>query len=269
MSVHDRLSVHSVAFMGAPLCEYDDHWRALGVRRLSLIAAQLFDPDIGTVIADGGYTVEAVTHVFAAGPLPADAGNAAAAQGELSRTIDAAAKLGARSVYLLTGGRGALSWEAAAERFSTLLAPCLAQAKQADVALLIENASNLYVDMHLAHTLRDTITLAEMAGTGICIDHFHCWTEAGFEELVVRALPLTGLIQLSDYVPGDRALPARAVPGDGAVPIAPFVAQALAAGYAHGFDIELLGPRIEQEGRFAAVQRACGTVSAMLDELGA
>ena len=72
-------------------------------------------------------------------------------------------------------------------------------------------------------------------------------------------------IQLSDYVLGDRALPARAVPGDGAIPIESFLGQALACGYAHGFDLELLGPRIEREGRFEAARRAGEAVSAMLE----
>jgi sugar phosphate isomerase/epimerase len=137
------------------------------------------------------------------------------------------------------------------------------------VALAVECASSLYADIHIAHTLRDTIALAEMAGLGICIDVFHCWTEADFEALVQRALPRTELIQLSDYVLGDHALPARAVPGDGAIPLEAFVAQALAGGYSHGFDLELIGPRIDQEGRLESARRACDVVSAMLDSLGA
>ena len=59
------------------------------------------------------------------------------------------------------------------------------------MALAIENASALYADIHFAHTLRDTITLAEMAGVGICIDLFHCWAEADLCDLVERALPRT------------------------------------------------------------------------------
>ena len=102
----------------------------------------------------------------------------------------------------------------------------------------------------------------------MCIDLFHCWAEADLAGLLKSALPRTHLIQLSDYVLGDRALPARAVPGDGAIPIEPFVAQALAGGYRFGFDLELLGPRIEAEGRLAAAGRACATVSAMLDRIG-
>ncbi|PRC53093.1 xylose isomerase, partial [Mycobacterium sp. ITM-2017-0098] len=41
-------------------------------------------------------------------------------------------------------------------------------------------------------------------------------------------------------------------------------AQALAGGYSHGFDLELIGPRIEQEGRLEAARRACSTASALL-----
>ena len=35
-----------------------------------------------------------------------------------------------------------------------------------------------------------------------------------------------------------------------------------------GFDLELIGPRIEQEGRFESAQRACDVVGAMLKRLG-
>jgi sugar phosphate isomerase/epimerase len=172
-------------------------------------------------------------------------------------------------VYLLTGGRGSLSWRQAAAEFCATVAPCVEHAHGRGVALAVENASSLYADIHIAHSLRDTIVLAEMAELGICIDLFHCWTEADLPALVERALPRTELVQLSDYVLGDRALPARAVPGDGSIPIEPFLDQVLAGGYAHGFDLELIGPRIDAEGRPAAARRACQAVSGLLDRLGA
>jgi len=250
------LSVHNVTFLGSDNAELQRYWTALGLRRLSILDTQLLDPDFVRLIRNEGYVVEAVYHLFGA-------------RADLSRLIDAAAATGARCIYMLTGGRGGLSWEQAAERFCLAIEPCVQQAEQAGVSLAIENASSLYADIHLAHSLRDTITLAELAGVGICVDLFHCWAEADLEGLLRLALPRTQLIQLSDYVLGDRALPARAVPGDGAIPIEPFVAQALAGGYRFGFDLELLGPRIDAEGRLAAAERACATVSAMLDRLGA
>ena len=268
MLVHEGLSVHNVTFLGADPGELHSHWTALGLRHLSVLDAQLRDPSFVRLFQGERYAVEAVYHLFGGGRLPGDAQSVRAARAELSQLIDAAAATGARCIYMLTGGRGGLTWEQAAERFCRAIEPCVYEAGQAGVSLAIENASSLYADIHLAHSLHDTITLAELAGLGICIDLFHCWAEADLAGLLGLALPRTQLIQLSDYVLGDRALPARAVPGDGAIPIESFVSQALAGGYRFGFDLELLGPRIDAEGRLAAARRACATVSAMLDRLG-
>jgi sugar phosphate isomerase/epimerase len=245
-----------VTFLGTPLAEQHSVWRELGLTRLSLIDSQLAEPGLAQVVARDGYTVDTVYHLFQSG-----AG--------LSQVIESAAAVGARVVYMLTGGRGELDWEQAAERFSAAIAPCIQEARQAGVALAIENASALYADIHFAHTLRDTLTLAEMAGVAVCIDLFHCWAEADLGGLLERALPRTVQIQLSDYVLGDRALPGRAVPGDGAIPIESFVRQAIAGGYAYGFDLELIGPRIESEGRVEAARRGCETISTMLERLDA
>ncbi len=266
--MHERLSVHTVSFPGATLDELAGHWQALGVRRLSLIDHQLFDPALLPLVRRDGYTVEAVYHLFAAGQLPTCAAEIARTRADLNQVVGAAAAVGARTVYLLTGGRGRLTWEQAAERFSSTIAPSARVAEQAGVALAIENASSLYADIHFAHTLRDTIALAEMAGIGLCIDLFHCWAEADVAGLVRGVLPSVRLIQLSDYVLGDRALPARAVPGDGTIPIEPFLEQVLAAGYPYGFDLELIGPRIEREGPLAAARRACTTVARLRESAG-
>jgi sugar phosphate isomerase/epimerase len=263
---HERLSVHSVTFYGATFAELQKHWTDLGVARLSVLDSQLLYPELPKLLQHNAYSIEAVYHLFAGGTIGNDP---QAARDALDRVIDAAAAVHARTVYLLTGGRGALRWKPAAQRFCEMVAPCAERAQASGVALAIENASSLYADLHLAHTLRDTITLAEMSGLDICIDVFHCWAEGNVEELLQRALPRTRLIQLSDYVLGDRSLPGRAVPGDGTIPLEAFVAQALAGGYAHGFDLELIGPRIDEEGRLDAARRACAVVGAMLDKLGA
>lgn len=251
MSIDARLSVHDVTFLGATPADLTASWERLGVTRLSLIDTELFDPSLTGAITAGELSVETVYHLFGT------------ADG-LLRVIDAAAGVGARVVYMLTGGRGDLSWEQAAGRFCDAVRPCIDYARGAGVALAIENASSLYADIHIAHTLADTIALAEQAGVGVCIDVFHCWAEANLAALFERAMPRTEMIQVSDYVLGDRALPARAVPGDGAIPLEPLIAQALTLGYRHGFDLELIGPRIDAEGRLNAARRACDAVSTML-----
>ena len=131
-----RVSVHSVTFPGATLEEMRRHWRELGVSQLSLIDTQLDDPGLAEVIATEGYSVETVFHLF----TTPDA---------LHRRIDDAARVGARAVYMLTGGRGKASWGEAAERFCSVVAPCLEHADRAGVTLAIENASSVKQE-HLA-----------------------------------------------------------------------------------------------------------------------
>jgi sugar phosphate isomerase/epimerase len=187
----------------------------------------------------------------------------------LGELIGKAERLGARSIYMMTGGHGHLTWEQAADRFSEAIAPCVAQAKEAGIELAIENAPAVYADVNIAHTLRDAIALAEMANIGVCIELFACWAEAGLRELFERALPRCVLMQLSDYVYGDRALPARAVPGDGAIPLRQSIEWLLDVGYKGAFDLEIIGPRIDREGHFAAAQRAANYLDKILVDLGA
>jgi sugar phosphate isomerase/epimerase len=170
---------------------------------------------------------------------------------------------------MLTGGHGTLTWEEAAETFCKAVSPCVAEAKQAGVALGIENASTLFADLHIAHTLRDTVILAEMAGIGVNMDVYGCWTESSLKETIERAIPHLKLVQLSDYTLGDPSLPCRSVPGDGAVPLKRILDWVLSAGYTGGFDFELIGPRIEKEGPLDAIRRAGDYVGKILHELGA
>ena len=82
-------------------------------------------------------------------------------------------------------------------------------------------------------------------------------------------MPVTGLIQVSDYVLGDRTAPCRAVPGDGAIPLGRIMGAVLDAGYAGVFDVELVGPRIDAEGPYSATARAAQRISDILTTLGA
>ena len=137
------------------------------------------------------------------------------------------------------------------------------------VALLVENAGPFNADIHIAHTLGDAIQLAERSGIGLCIELHACWFEAGLRDRFRAAMPLTGLVQVSDYVLGDRASPCRAVPGDGVIPLERLIGDVLEAGYQGLFDLELVGPRIAAEGARAATARAADYLSELLTRLGA
>lgn len=264
--MHPRVSLHQVAFLSESTTAFLGHCRDIGVQQATLVSPVLMRQGGIDEAAHTGVRIASINHPFAVQPdLEQDDGRATQA---LDDVIDVAVGLGNPDIYLLTGARGALSWEQAAVRFSELIAPCRARADAMGVRLLVENASVFNADFHIAHTLADTITLAAAADIGVCIDVHACWAEAGLSELIRRAMPRTGLIQVSDYVLGDRCAPCRAVPGDGAIPLKRIIEDALEAGYTGMFDIELVGPRIDEEGPHSAAARAARWVSTTLTELG-
>lgn len=272
MAVEDRVSLIATCFLDASFRELDAYWRALGVRRVSLVSPS-FDREplhvAREVLVEGGYEVETITHTFTNGAqLSRDEATWQEPRERLSAMIENAASVGARSIYMLTGGHGGMAWEDAATCFARAIAPCVEEARTAGVLLLVEDAVPHYAHIHLAHNLRDTITLAKIAGIGVNIDLFSCWTEAGLKETIASAMPLCGLVQIGDYILGDTALPGRAVPGDGAIPLQRLLGWILDAGYEGVFDIELIGPRIDEEGGTSAARRALDHTYEVLRSLG-
>jgi len=268
--MHPRISVSSICFLGEPFADVVRHWEELDARRVSLMSPQVLTETEATLraaLGDSGRQLETITHNFMR-DLSASEAHGTQARATLATLIQRVAALGGRSIYMLTGGFGPLTWEEAAQRFTNAIAPCLPIARDAGVRLAIENTPGLYGDLHIAHSLRDTLALAEMAGIDVCIDLPTCWTEAGLKDSIARAIPRCAVVQVSDYVLGDRSLPARAVPGDGAIQLRRTFQWLLDAGYEGAFDLELIGPRIDQEGRVAAVRRAARNVGEMLEGLG-
>jgi sugar phosphate isomerase/epimerase len=270
--MHKRVSVNALCFGQASLPEQAQMWRELAPRRISFLSHQL-DAEgevlAREIVAEGNYRVATLSHAFHMGVLPDDEAGWQAPRESLSEAIRIAASLGAESIYMVTGGRGRRSWEQAAELFSAAIAPCLPAAREAGVPILIETAPFFYGKVHIAHTLRDTIALAEMAGIGVCIDLFSSWSEAGLKQLIERALPIAHLVQVGDYVCGENSFPARAVPGDGDIPLVQLIEWIVRGGYSGSFDLELIGPRIAQEGYVQAAGRSAGFVGEVLDRLGA
>lgn len=269
--MHPRISVHQVAFIRDDVASFIHYCREIGVHHTTLASVSLMAPGAcqgaRRVLDATGVRAGTLNHSFGTFPnLESDGGEAGA---KLLLAIEMARTLGAKSIYMQTGGRGSLSWEEAAERFVALLAPGRAVARERGVTLMIENASAFNIDIHMAHTLADTILLAEMADIGVCIDLQPCWGEAGLAKLFRRAMPITELVQVSDYVLGDRVAPCRAVPGDGAVPLERLIGDLLEAGYSGLFDLELVGPRIDAEGNRLATRRAAERLSELLHKLGA
>ncbi len=270
--MHNRISVNSICFMGSSFSQQANYWQQLAPHRVSILGGQIDQEGQDAArqaLASGPYRLENIMQPFLPGQnLSPDPATWQQPRAHLNQQIDNAVALGASSIYMLTGGHGGMVWEQAAEVFAAAVAPCVEYAKTAGIALMVENAPFHNADIHIAHSLRDTLTLAELAGLGVCVDLFGCWYEADLRGLIERAMPRCALVQVSDYVCGDRAPAARAVPGDGHMPLLRLLEWVLAAGYQGAFDLELFGPRIEQEGRLAATRRTCDRLSEILISLG-
>jgi sugar phosphate isomerase/epimerase len=270
--MHDRISVNNLCFPTSTLATDVANWRKLGARQVGVVAGKLqaegWEASID-LLKGSGFPVATMVHLFLMEGTLDQGDRVAEAQRQLSKTIRVGRDIGARTIYMLTGGRGKLSWDEAARAFSAAVAPCAAEAREAGIELLIEPANTLFADLHIVHNLGDTLALAEQAGIGVCIDIFPIWTEPRLRATIGRAMSRCHLVQLSDYVPGDRSFPCRAVPGDGAIPLEQIVGWILEAGYEGAFDLELLGPRIDKEGHYQAVERACDRLGEMLIRLGA
>jgi sugar phosphate isomerase/epimerase len=269
--MHPRVCLHQVAFIGDSTTDFVEHCRAIGVGHMTMVTPLLMQPggveEAQRALAAGGPRPTVVNHPFGNYPnLEEDTGEATR---KLLEAIDITATLGGDRMYLVSGGRGRLSWEEAAQRFAELVAPCRAAAEAKGIRLLVESASDFNVDIHIAHTLDDTIALAEIAGIGVCIELHATWFEGRLKEKFARAVPNTGLVQVSDYVLGDRTAPCRAVPGDGVIPLERILGDLLELGYKGIFDLELVGPRIQEEGNRSATKRAAEYLSNLLTKLGA
>ena len=263
--LHPRISINTLSLAPAPL----DSQANLVAR----IGAHAICPEIAQVEAFGidatarclrntGLAVAAVTHRAFGFATPEQAREA---QGRLFHSIALASALGAPAIVMTTGGRGALTWPEAATRFAEAIAPCAQAARQAGIRLGIEPTSHLYADASIAHRLCDAAQLARIAGIHVIPDLFACWADADIAAAIAEAGPLIAFVQVSDYVHGDRALPCRAVPGDGAAALDRLIPAIAATGYAGFYDLEIIGPRLQAEGREQGLARGAAYITALLE----
>ena len=188
-------------------------------------------------------------------------------------TVDAAAQLGARVVYVLTGrlfapGGGSAPWVESADAFVAAIEPVATHARSSGVQLAVEPTSSLYADFNIVHSLADAALLLDRCDLGVCLDLLHVWTEARLEERIADLAGRIALVQLADQAPDHRSLPNGVVPGDGMIPLRRALRAVLDAGYDGPIDLELCGPAIDAEGEVAAIRRAVAWLEPVLVELG-
>ena len=181
----------------------------------------------------------------------------------LLSAVDVAATLGG-CLVLTTGPAGRLEWEDAADALAEMLGPIRVAAVGADVALTIEPTGPLRLDLSFVTTLRDGVDLAGRAGVGVCVEINSCFAERGLLDSVRAAGGVVEHVQVSDFVIGSLCTPDRAVPGDGDIPLGRILAGIDAVGYRGAFELEMVGPRIEDEGYASAITRGVAALDRIL-----
>ena len=273
MLAHPRLSVNSISSYLQPLAADIALWHDLGIEHVALILPKI--EEIGWDAAREMVTTAGlrVSTIFGPTYRPLDADRALgwwdADQAGTVDTVEFAASIGAASVYVCSGAAPTVSWDDAADLFCELVAPAVARANELRVPLLLEPTNPLRADISFIFWQRDAMDLARRAGTKVMLDFQSSWYERGLEQVVRENLDLVALAQISDYVIGTTETGNRVVPGDGDIPLERLLTMVLDAGYEGSFDLEVMGPRIEEEGYRSSVRRSVERASELLDRVGA
>jgi sugar phosphate isomerase/epimerase len=268
--MHPRVSLSAISTASWDLDEDLAFYAEAGVTNVGISVAKLerFGWDEGARrVVDAGLRV---TNLIGLGPFHLAERDGWESQRErLVRALDTAIAVGAECVVFTTGPAGSLPWEDAADAFEAALAPVLVEARGRGVPFAIEHTNSLRVDVSFVHTLRDALDLARRLDAGVCMEVNACWAERGLAGTVAGGVDRLRLVQVSDFAVGTLSTPNRLVPGDGDIPLERILGQVLAAGYEGCFDLELIGPRIEEEGYRSACRRSIDRLGEMLESLGA
>jgi sugar phosphate isomerase/epimerase len=270
---HPRLSVNSISSYQQPLAADIAMWKELGVEHVALILPKI--AEIGWDAAREMVTTAGlrVSTIFGPTYRPLDADRSLGwwdtDQKGTVDTIEFAASVGAASVYVCTGAAPTLTWDDAADVFCEMVAPAVARGEELGVPLLLEPTNPLRADISFIFWQRDAMDLARQAGTKVMLDFQSCWYERGLANVVRRNIDLVGVTQISDFVIGTTETGNRVVPGDGDIPLERLLAMVLDAGFEGSFDLEVMGPRVEEEGYRSSVRRMVERASELLDRVGA
>ena len=267
--MHPRVSLSAISTfsweLDADLAFYAD----TGITNVGISVAKLerFGWEEGTRrVVDAGLRV---TNLIGLGPFHLAEPDRWGAQRErVVRALDTATEVGAECLVFTTGPAGPLPWEEAADALEAALAPVL-PARSRGVPFAIEHTNSLRVDVGFVHTLADAIDLARRLDAGVCMEVNACWAERGLADTITGGADRLRLVQVSDFAVGTLSTPNRLVPGDGDIPLERILGQVLAADYQGCFDLELIGPRIDEEGYDSACRRSIDRLTEMLEVLGA
>ncbi len=267
-----RLSVSAVSSWGWTLDEDLRFWADAGITHVGLSYRKLVEAGLDAAVARFDSAGLRVSNLVELGWCDLDDPSTwSEHQERLLAAVDVAATVagpGGCCMVFTTGPAGQLDWDAAADALGEMLAPVRVAAVGADVALTIEPTGPLRLDLSFVTRLRDGVDLADRLGVGVCAEINSCFAERGLRDTIRGCGGLIEHVQVSDFVIGSLCTPDRAVPGDGDIPLARILRAFLDAGYGGAFELEMVGPRIEDEGYASAITRGVAHLDALLAQAG-
>ena len=268
--MHPRVSLSAISTFQWSLDEDLAFYERAGISAIGASLAKLEAAGIeagARRLRDAGVRV---TNLIGLGPFHLDdPGQWPSQRDRLRAALDAAEAVSAECMILTTGPARQLTWEDAADALEAALQPVVADASVRGIPFGLEHTNSLRVDVGFVHSLADVVGLARRLAIGVCVETNACWAERGLARTITTGVDTFRVVQVSDFAIGTLSTPNRLVPGDGDIPLARILGQVLAAGYAGCFDLELIGPRIDDEGYEAASTRAVVALGGLLDDLGA
>lgn len=266
--MHPRLSVSQISSWNWSLDEDLAFYEKAGISAVGLAMRKLdgVDPaELAARLQDAGIRV---TNLQAASPYQLDQPEHWSTQrDEMGRIMDTAIALQPEVVVLTTGSAGSLPWERAADAFEEAMHGSVAEAARENLMLAIEHTHSLRTDVGFVHTLHDAIDLAWRLDVGACMEINACWAERNLAGTIAHGVLAIQVVQVSDYAIGTTSTPDRLVPGEGDIPLRRILDQLLDAGYTGRFELELVGPHIEEEGYESAILRSIDYLTELLDDL--
>lgn len=255
-----KVSVDQIGLPGTTFQQDLDLLRRLGVGAVGVLRQKLapVGAEAGArVLADAGLTVSVL---LGAGGFPLEHPGAWAAPfDDARRALDEAAAIGAPRLLLTSGPAGSLSYEEAEARFRDILATLLPEAADRGVGILFEPNNALRVDLGYVHTLHDALDLADSIDSPVLTvlaEVNNCWIERHLYDNIARRVARIGLVQISDFAPGTMCTPHRVPLGEGMIPLGRIIGALADAGYDGYYDIEVLGPAVDEMGGEESTRRS-------------
>jgi len=259
-TAHPRLAVSTLSAWNWPLGQTLDLLRQLGVGSIGVFYRHVGNaPEAAlAAFAQSGLTCSNVTadNAGISALAPADADGLPILRA-LKPSLDFAAALGGRPCYFTTGPTPPrMPTDEAFDLLVPAVAPIKSYADEIGVPLALEHNNASMRDAGFVNTLADCIDFAHATGIGICLELQNCWIERNLPRLFRENVGRFTVVQISDYLVGESSRMNRRVLGDGSIPLEWLLGLLLDAGYQGMFEIETLGPAIEEEGYAASLRRS-------------